>query len=46
MLKKYLVKSATHKMVIYWTGCVSSLRVYASQKWACPESAILLLKEL
>ena len=46
MLAKYLIKSAIHKMVIYWGGDADSLRSYASVKWGCAESDILLIKQL
>jgi hypothetical protein len=46
MLTKYLIKSEHHKMVIYWSGNSESLRSYASTKWNCAESDILLIQQL
>lgn len=45
-MDKYLIKSANHKMVIYWGGDAESLRTYASFKWDCAESDILLIQKL
>ena len=46
MLTKYLIKSSIHKMVSYWGGDADSLRSYASVKWNCAQSDILLIKQL
>ena len=45
-MAKYLIKSEHYKMVIYWGGDVKLLRTYASLKWNCAESDILLIKQL